>query len=115
FLKDAQGNPATVDNGGTTKGPLGLGLGVMSRLGEFRPWLEWRHEFWQALRDQKGVAGTKEVEVDYFDTDDIVVGLDYGDRHIFTFAFGFYQSHLGEGIIGDKAADDKELLGMEIG
>jgi hypothetical protein len=108
------GEDAVIDKDGTAKGPLGIGIGASYYMDGVRPFFEYVREQWKALRSQEGFTGVTEAPVDYFDTNDIKLGVDYGwGPHRVTGAFATYQSHLGDGIMKELADDGEEIIGME--
>jgi hypothetical protein len=105
----------TVDKSGKDKGPLGVGLAAEYKITpRIVPFLEFNYEGWGALRSQGGYAGITPATYDYFNTTDVVAGMEYRfNQHQISGAFGQYQSHLGDGIMADEADDGEELIGME--
>lgn len=103
------------DNQGTGKGPTSYGVATSVRVTErIIPFVEYKRTNWKELRKQGGEVVFDRVDVDYYDTDDVMAGVSYewNDRRV-TLAAGFFQSELGDGIMAQESDDGIELIGYE--
>lgn len=100
---------------GTGKGPMTIGLGGNGEFfGFFIPFAEVRYTNWASLREQKQDQVLEQAEVDYYNTTDIIIGSDFKlSEYKVTFAYGMYQSYIGDGVMQSEADDNRELIGME--
>ena len=113
---DALGPEATADTARTEKGPFEYGIALAFRMNQFIPFLEYRLAQWSNLEDQEGYVGIRQTRYDYFDASRVIFGgnIVLSNASRFTFAYGIFQSHLGEGIFAAEAVNDEELVGMQI-
>lgn len=100
-----------------TRGPLIVGAGLEAKIGlGIVPFLEAQYEQWQALRTQKRISAASSENADYFDTLDLKAGASWQNGpHTLRGGLGFYQSHLGQGIMKKYSADNIALNGQEFG
>lgn len=103
-----------VDTSSEGKGPLAYGAGVKVRATEkLSPFVEVLHTDWRALRANNGRSLFKKVDVDYYDTNDVSLGVDVATQgNTATAAAGFYQSELGDGIMAKESNDGVERQGF---
>lgn len=105
-----------VDTSSDRKGPLAFGAGASGKLTQHvAVFAEVLHTNWKALSSKGGRSLFDKVDVDYYDTNDFSLGGSYGfGKHRATLAAGFFQSELGDGVMGQEADDGKELAGFEM-
>ena len=106
---------AKAPKSGSYKGPMTIGLGGNGEFfGFLIPFGEVRYTNWATLRNQKQDQVLEQAKVDYFNTTDIIIGSDFKiSEYKVTFAYGMYQSYIGDGVMKSESEDDKELIGME--
>lgn len=104
------------DTASSGKGPLAYGGAVSGLVTDsLAPFVEVLHTNWHALRTQGGEVLFDRVDIDYYDTNDVMVGADYViGKNQATLAAGFFQSELGDGVMAAEAGDGRELIGYGI-
>ena len=100
---------------GSSKGPMTIGIGGNAEFfGFLIPFVEVRYTNWVSLKSQTQDQVLEQAEVDYYNTTDIIVGSDMKlSEYKITFAYGMYQSYIGDGVMKNESEDEKEVIGME--
>lgn len=98
--------------------PATIGLGLETRIGDFGVFFDFTRDMWSGGRlVAKGGLGTDPAEVDYVDTNNIVLGakLWAAKKHMLQLALGLRQANVGNGTeeAAASGSNEGELLRLQ--
>ena len=94
--------------------PAQMGVGLEAFVGRWNPFVDLSYELWENGDLEKvGMLGELQ-SMDYYNVWNVVVGSGYRLQrsHRVSAAFGYYPSHVGDGILAKHSDSGQELQGM---